>query len=120
MACWTLPVAARFPILTRIAKRSADWEVAKSGGKTLGGLKPRQFPLEIETQLRALILGQTAGHLREDGTIERGAFSVPRNHICRPRLGENLVQLLANLVGIGVIDRGLEIVVRRVLPVVSE
>jgi hypothetical protein len=33
MAWWILPVVARFPNVTRIAERSADWEVAKSGRK---------------------------------------------------------------------------------------
>src|SRR5258708_40129133 len=72
--------------------------------------QPRQLRLEIETQLRALILRQAAGHLREDGAIERSAFRVPRHRLRRPRLSQNLVQLLADLVGIGMVDRRLEIV----------
>src|ERR1700682_1127792 len=46
------PGGRAFPNVTRIAERSADWAVAKSGGKNLGGLKPRQFRFEFEAQLR--------------------------------------------------------------------
>jgi hypothetical protein len=44
MAWWILPVVARFPMVTRIAERSADWAVAKSGND-IADMAPHCAPL---------------------------------------------------------------------------
>ena len=73
-----------------------------------GGLQPRQFRFEFEAQLRTFVLGQPVRHLRKDGAIERQAIRLPRHLLREACLQRNLVQVCANLVGIGAVDgRGL-------------
>ncbi len=84
------------------------------------GFQPRQFRLEFEAQLRALLFRQPIGHLRKDGAIERRALRVPRHLLRRPCLGQNLVQVGADLVGIGTIDGRRLILEQIILFVVAE
>jgi hypothetical protein len=105
MACWTLPVVARFPMVTRMCKGSASRAGAKSGRKNLGGLKPRQFRFEFEAQLRALLFRQPIGHLREDVAIKRDRRRFPRQFLRRAGLGKNFFQPPPHLIGIRPIGR---------------
>jgi hypothetical protein len=110
MACWTLPVVARFPNVTRIAERSADWAGAKSGRKNLGDLKPCQFRFEFKTQLRAFLFRQPIGHLRKDGAIERDRRRLPRQFLRRAGFGKNFFEPTPHLVEVGTVGwRGLDV-----------
>ena len=103
MACWILPVVARFPMVTRIVERSADWEVAESGRKILRGFQSRQFRFEIKAQLRALLFREPIGHLRKDSAVERDRRWFPRQFLRCAGLGKNLFEPTPHLVGIGAI-----------------
>lgn len=74
-------------------------------GRDLRGLEPRQLRLEVEAQLRSLLLRQPIRHLRKDGAIEQNAPRLPWHLLRGARFGKNLVKISAHLIGIGAINR---------------
>jgi hypothetical protein len=71
----------------------------------LARLQPRQLRLERGAQLGGFVIGQPVRHLGKDRTVKPDALRPPRHLLRRPRLGKNLMEFGANLIGIGPIDR---------------
>jgi len=69
----------------------------------LGRFQPRHFCFEFESQLGAFVLGQPVRHLWENCAVERDPCRPPRELLCGPRLGENLVQPRSHRVRIGAV-----------------
>src|SRR5438105_3178115 len=84
------------------------WAGRRAGPQASGRLQPREFRLELEAQLGAFLVRQAVRHLREDGAVEGDPRRLPWHRMRRSRLGENPVEFLANLVGVGVIFRRFE------------
>src|SRR5262249_5802571 len=98
--CWRRLKSSGCP--ARAARIDARGRREAKGAGSSRRLEPRQFGREFKLQLRGFLLGQAAGHLREDGLVERRAVVVPRHRFRPAHLRKNGVQVGAHLLGIGI------------------
>jgi hypothetical protein len=66
-----------------------------------GGLQPGHFLVEGETGLTGFLVGEPAGHLREDGAVEAKAFGLPWDDGRGARYGQDAMEAAAHMLRVG-------------------